>query len=110
MEPGIAHRLAGGAKTELRVAIVAPRILRIHVQGGVPVAHLGADLAGIVGGIELRDAVDATAAGDETGPEGIDRMAERSDGAEQGFAPIPGEPQARPDVTESASQPRTSRR
>ena len=52
--------------------------------GGIPIAHLGADLAGVVGRIELRDAVDATAAGDKAGPEGIDRMAERSDGAQTG--------------------------
>jgi hypothetical protein len=84
VETGVAHRLAGRAKAEVRVAIVAPRVLRIHVLGGVPIAHLGADLAGVVRRIELRDAVDAAAAGDEAGPEGIDRMAQRSDGAQTG--------------------------
>jgi hypothetical protein len=52
LHTGILHRLPRRHETEVRVTVVTAGLLRVHVLGGFPIAHLGTDLTGEVAGIE----------------------------------------------------------
>jgi hypothetical protein len=59
VQPRIAKRLLRRHEAKVRVAVVAPRLLRIHVLRRIPLAHLRPDLARKRRGIEQRHAPDA---------------------------------------------------
>lgn len=73
----IGHRLLRRHETKVRIAVVAPRFLGIHVLRRIPIEHLGANLAGELGRIELRHPLDAATTGQQAGPERINVMTDR---------------------------------
>ena len=64
IQAGIRHRLLRRDETEVRVAIIPARLLRIHVLRRIPVANLRADLAGKLARIEKRHPLHAAPTGD----------------------------------------------
>jgi len=81
VDAAILDGMLGGDETELGVAVVATRLLRVHMFLRLPVAHFGTDLTGHGLGIEQGDPVDTALAGKDVFPERIDILAERGDGA-----------------------------
>jgi len=84
VEAGVFHGLLGGAETQMRIAVVAARLLGIHVLGGIPPTHLGADLRGEIGGVKQGHTIDAALAGHQAGPKIVHRVADRGDGTQAG--------------------------
>ncbi len=84
VEARVRKRLLGGAKSEMRVTVIATSLLGIHVLLDIPAANLRADLGGVGRWIKQGDAVDAAFAGQKAGPEGIGGLAETVDGAKTG--------------------------
>ena len=78
IQRGIFHGLPRGDIPKMRVAIVATRFLRIHVQGRIPVAHLSPDLRSEILGIKQTNPINTRAPRDQTAPESVNIMSNRS--------------------------------
>ena len=75
IQTGISKRLLRRHKSKVRVAIIPPNLLRIHVRIRIPAAHLGPDLAGVTRGVKQRHPVDAIAPRHHRSPKGVDGLA-----------------------------------
>ncbi len=83
-QAGVGPGLLGRAESEVGVAVVSTRLLRVHELLDVPALHLGAHLGGEGRRVELRHAVDAVFTRHEAGPEGVGILAKAMDDAETG--------------------------
>ena len=63
IQVAILDGLLGGGHGQLGVAVVAPRLLGIHVKCRVEILHFGTYLASELGGIETGYASDSALAG-----------------------------------------------
>jgi hypothetical protein len=65
-------------------AVVPPDLLGVHVLRRIEPADLGADLAGVILGVEQADAVHAALAGEDVRPEVRHVVSQRRDHAQAG--------------------------
>ena len=83
-QPGVAQGLARGRDGEVRAAVMAPRVLRIHVVGRLEALHLAGDVDVERCRVEERDAVDPRAARHEAVPRRLGTDPDRRDHAQAG--------------------------
>ena len=83
-QAGVAQGLARGGHGEVRAAVVAAGVLRIHVVGRLEALHLAGDVDVERRRVEERDAVDPRAAGHQAVPRRLGTDPDRRDDAQAG--------------------------
>ena len=106
----IRARLLRRNETEMRVAIVSPRLLRIHVLRRIPIAHLGADLTRKLRWIEKRHSLTPATAGHQARPERFNIVADRRDHTEAGHHDATGRRRVSMSDTGTVDRQKTKRR
>ena len=82
VEPGILHRLLGGAGGEARVtAAIFPAVGIFAGIADIPVFDFGGNFRGKLAGVEMRGVTDAGIAAEQGLPHFFDRVAQRRDAA-----------------------------